>query len=107
MREELTLLDMIQKCVRGEYNYKKRSSDTHETCINNQDAFDSKFHDDLIDMLTNEYVCYPTVNLTDEVLEKIYIKAYTLGHADGYYAVLIHAKELTEFVISILDSINS
>ena len=98
---------MVQKCINGEYTYKKQPSDTYESYINNQDALDSKFHDDLIDMLTNEYVCYPTVNLTDEALEKIYIKAYTLGHADGYYAVLIHAKELTEFVISILDSINS
>lgn len=107
MKEELTLLDMIQKCVSGEYTYKKQPLDTDETCINNQDVLDSKFHDDLIDMLNNEYVCYPTVNLTDEALEKIYIKAYTLGHADGYYAVLIYAKELTEFVISILESINS
>lgn len=99
--------ELIKKAMDGDYQYHRKESDTRESRREAQVKLDKKFHDDLINVLIEQYGNRVFAhNFTEKIAEKIFTQAWEDEHSNGYYSVVQRAIILADLVDDCILALN-
>lgn len=91
--------ELIKKAMNGDYQYRKKESDTWESRHEAQSRLDKKFRDDLVRVLVELYGNRTFAhNFTEKIAEKIFAQAWEDEHSNSYYSVVQRAIILANLV---------